>query len=44
MTEESKSRLKKVDGTIHCFLEKMKQRNLSSKKHKKVCMTLSYIQ
>ena len=44
MTEEWKSRLKKVDGTIHCFLDEMKQKNLTSKKHKKVCMTLSYIQ
>ena len=37
-------RLKNVDETRNYFLEKIKQNILMSKKHKKVCTTLNYIE
>ena len=47
MIEENISqefRLKNLDGTRNYFLEEMKQNELMSKKHKKVCKTLNYIE
>ena len=38
------SRLRNFDETINYFLEKIKQNELMSKKHKKVCTTLNYIE
>ena len=37
-------RLKNIDGTKNYFLEEMKQNELMSRKHKKVCTTLIYIE
>ena len=37
-------RLKNVDETRNYFLEEIKQNELMSKKHKKICTTLSYIE
>ena len=47
MVEENISqefRLKNVDETRNYFLEEIKQNELMSKKHKKVCTTLNYIE
>ena len=47
MVEENISqefRLKNVDETRNYFLEEIKQNELMSKKHKKICTTLSYIE
>ena len=47
MVEENISqefRLKSKDGTRNYFLEGIKRNELMSKKHKKVCATLSYIE
>ena len=47
MAEENISqeiRLKNTDETRNYFLEKIKQNELMSKKHKKVCTTLNYIE
>ena len=38
-----KHRLKNIDETKNYFIEEMKQNELMSKKHKKVCTTLNYI-
>ena len=38
-----KSRLEIIDETRNYFVEEMKQNDLMSKKHKKVCTTLTYI-
>ena len=38
-----KSRLEIIDEKRNCFVEEMKQNDLMSKKHKKVCTTLTYI-
>ena len=35
-------RLKNIDGTRNYFLEEIKQNELISRKHKKVCTTLNY--
>ena len=46
MVEENVSqefRLKNIDETENYFLEEIKQSKLMSKKHKKVCTTLNYI-
>ena len=46
MTEENISqefRLKNMDEARNYFLEEIKQNELMSKKHKKVCKTLNYI-
>ena len=43
MVEENLSqefRLKNIDETINYFLEEIKQNELMSRKHKKVCATL----
>ena len=37
-------RLKNIDETRNYFLEEIKQNELMSKKHKKVCTTLNYIE
>ena len=37
-------RLKNIDETRNCFLKEIKQNRLMSKKHKKVCTTLNYIE
>ena len=37
-------KLKNVDETRSYFLEKMEQNELMSRKHKKVCTTLKYIE
>ena len=37
-------RLRNIDETRNYFLEKIKQNELMSKKHKKVCTTLNYIE
>ena len=37
-------RLKNIDETKHYFLEKIEQNELMSRKHKKVCTILSYIE
>ena len=37
-------RLKDIDETKNYFLEQKKQNELMSKKHKKVCTTLNYIE
>ena len=45
MVEENISqefRLKTIDETRNYFLEEIKQNELMSKKHKKVCTTLNY--
>ena len=45
MVEENISqefRLKNIDETRNYFLEEIKQNELMSRKHKKVCTTLSY--
>ena len=45
MTEENISqefRLKNMDEARNYFLEEIKQNELMSKKHKKVCTTLNY--
>ena len=47
MVEENISqefRLKNIDETRNYFLEEIEQNELMSKKHKKVCITLSYIE
>ena len=47
MVEENISqefRLKSIDETRNYFLEEIKQNELMSKKHKKVCKTLNYIE
>ena len=36
--------LKTIDETRNYFLEEIKQNELMSKKHKKVCTTLNYIE
>ena len=36
--------LKSIDETRNYFLEEIKQNELMSKKHKKVCTTLNYIE
>ena len=44
MTEENisqESRFKNIDETRSYFLEEIKQNELMSKKHKKVCTTLN---
>ena len=38
------SRLKNTDEARNCFLEEIKQNELMSKKHEKVCTTLNYIE
>ena len=35
-------RLKKIDETIYYFIKQIKQSNLTSKKHRKVCICLNY--
>ena len=37
-------RLEYIDETKHYFLEEIEQNELMSKKHKKVCATLNYIE
>ena len=47
MVEENISqefRLKNIDETSNCFLEEIKKNELMSKKDKKVCTTLNYIE
>ena len=47
MTKENISqefRLKNIDETRTYFIEKLKQNELISKTHKKVCKTLNYIE
>ena len=47
MVEENRGqefRLKNIDETRNYFLEEIKQNELMSKKHKKVCTTLNYIE
>ena len=47
MVEENTSqklRLKNIDETRNYFLEEIEQNQLMSKKHKKVCTTLNYIE
>ena len=47
MVEENISqefRLKNIDKTRNYFLEEIKQNELMSRKHKKVCTTLKYIE
>ena len=47
MVEENISqefRLKNIDETKSYFLEEIQQNELMSKKHKKVCTTLNYIE
>ena len=36
-------RLKNIDETRNYFLQKMKQNELISRKHKKVCTSLNYV-
>ena len=46
MVEENisqESRLKSIDETRNYFFEEIKQNELMSRKHKKVCTTLNYI-
>ena len=46
MVEENISQeigLKNIDETRHYFLEEIKQNELMSRKHKKVCTTLNYV-
>ena len=47
MAEENISqefRLKNIDETGNCFLKEVEKNELMSKKHKKVCTTLNYIE
>ena len=47
MLEENMSqefKLKNIDGTRNYFLEEIQQNELMSRKHKKICTTLSYIE
>ena len=47
MTEENigqKLRLKNMDETRNYFIEAVNQNELMSKKHKKVCVVLNYIE
>ena len=47
MAEENTSqefRLKKIDETRSHFIEDIKQNDLTSKKHKKVCLVLNSIE
>ena len=47
MFEENMSqefRLRNIDETRHYFLEEIEQKELISRKHKKVCSTLNYIE
>ena len=37
-------RLRNIDGTRNYFLEETEQNELMSKKHKKVCAALNYIE
>ena len=39
-----KFRLKNVDETRNYFLEEIKQNELMSRKHEKVCTTINYIE
>ena len=46
MVEKSisqKFRLKNIDETRNCFIEKIEQNKLMSRKQKKVCTTLNFI-
>ena len=38
------SRLKIINETINCFFKEIEQNELMSKKHKKICTTLTYIE
>ena len=47
MVEENKNqefRFKNIDETRKYFLKEIEQNELTSKKHKKVCTTLNYIE
>ena len=47
MVEENISqefKLKNIGETRNCFLEEIEQNELMSRKHKKVCTTLNYIE
>ena len=47
MTEENirqEFRLKEIDEKLNYFIQEMKQNELISKKHKKVCKILNYTQ
>ena len=47
MTEENISqgfRLKNIDETRNCFIEETNWNELMSKNHKKICITLNYIE
>ena len=47
MTEENISqgfRLKNIDETRNCFIEETNWNELMSKNHKKICVTLNYIE
>ena len=47
MVEENISqefRFKNIDETRNYFIEEIKQNELMSKKHKKICTTLTYIE
>ena len=37
-------RLKNIDETKNCFVKEIEKNELMSKKHKKVCTTLNYIE
>ena len=37
-------RLKNLDEARNCFLEEIKQNDLMSRKHKKVCTALNYVE
>ena len=47
MAEENMSqefRLKNINEIINYFLEEIKQNKLMSRKHKKVCTTIKYVE
>ena len=47
MAEENMSqefRLKNINEIINYFLEEIKQNKLMSRKHKKVCTTINYVE
>ena len=44
MTRDCRSNKKNIDQTRNYFLEEIKQNELMSREHEKVCTTLNYIE
>ena len=44
MSQDCRSNKKNIHQTRNCFLEEIKQNELMSREHEKVCTTLNYIE